>query len=92
MHSVYWDVAVLLFVGSTSYTYAGPLHAQCKVEWYGGIFLFFFFLLMFHMAFQFYCAFIAVLDNEKKSDENYTFFFFFTLPYPINWKISQNKL
>lgn len=34
MHSVYWVIAVLLAVGSSEICYAGPLHAQCKVEWY----------------------------------------------------------
>lgn len=34
MHSVYWIIAVLLAVGSSEICYAGPLHAQCKVEWY----------------------------------------------------------
>uniref|UniRef100_A0A3B4F4E7 Uncharacterized protein n=1 Tax=Pundamilia nyererei TaxID=303518 RepID=A0A3B4F4E7_9CICH len=37
MHSVYWVIAVLLAVGSSEICYAGPLHAQCKVEWYFGI-------------------------------------------------------
>lgn len=34
MHSVCWFLAVLLAVDTSVLCCAGPLHAQCKVEWY----------------------------------------------------------
>uniref|UniRef100_A0A3B5AYH1 Uncharacterized protein n=1 Tax=Stegastes partitus TaxID=144197 RepID=A0A3B5AYH1_9TELE len=37
MHLVHWILAGLLAVGSSRLCGAGPLHAQCKVEWYVGI-------------------------------------------------------
>ncbi|XP_056220619.1 uncharacterized protein LOC130161380 isoform X2 [Seriola aureovittata] len=37
MHPVHWFLAVFLAVGASELCCAGPLHAQCKVEWYFGI-------------------------------------------------------
>ncbi|XP_041823417.1 uncharacterized protein LOC121628459 isoform X2 [Melanotaenia boesemani] len=37
MHPVCWAFAAALVVGSSGFCCAGPLHAQCKVEWYFGI-------------------------------------------------------
>ncbi|XP_037829000.1 uncharacterized protein LOC119616621 isoform X2 [Kryptolebias marmoratus] len=37
MHSVCWILAVFLTIGPHEFSGAGPLHAQCKVEWYFGI-------------------------------------------------------
>ncbi|XP_070709513.1 uncharacterized protein [Pempheris klunzingeri] len=37
MHPGRWFLAVLLAVGTSEPCCAGPLHAQCRVEWYFGI-------------------------------------------------------
>ncbi|XP_054593644.2 uncharacterized protein [Nothobranchius furzeri] len=37
MHVLHWVFLGLLAVGSHEFCCAGPLHAQCKVEWYFGI-------------------------------------------------------
>ncbi|XP_068160630.1 uncharacterized protein [Antennarius striatus] len=37
MHPVHLFIAFLLAFGTSGYCSAGPLHAQCKVEWYFGI-------------------------------------------------------
>lgn len=33
MHPVHWFLALLLAAEASELSYAGPLHAQCKVEW-----------------------------------------------------------
>ncbi|XP_069369030.1 uncharacterized protein [Paralichthys olivaceus] len=37
MHPAHKLLSVLLLVGASEFCSAGPLHAQCKVEWYFGI-------------------------------------------------------
>ena len=40
MYPVGWFLAVFLAVSTSQLCCAGPLHAQCKVEWYAFIFVF----------------------------------------------------
>uniref|UniRef100_A0A3P8WSV5 Uncharacterized protein n=1 Tax=Cynoglossus semilaevis TaxID=244447 RepID=A0A3P8WSV5_CYNSE len=37
INPVVWWCALFLLVGSSGLCFAGPLHAQCKVDWYFGI-------------------------------------------------------
>uniref|UniRef100_A0A3B5KYY7 Uncharacterized protein n=1 Tax=Xiphophorus couchianus TaxID=32473 RepID=A0A3B5KYY7_9TELE len=37
MHLVHWAFTALLGIGSFGFCYAGPIHAECKVDWYFGI-------------------------------------------------------
>jgi len=39
MRAERWLAALLLTVGSAGFCCAGPLHAQCQVEWYVGFIL-----------------------------------------------------
>ena len=54
MYPVGWFLAVFLAIATSQLCCAGPLHAQCKVEWYAFIFVFVIIYLFIYCCFADY--------------------------------------
>lgn len=63
MHPVRWFFAALLAAGTSELCCAGPLHAQCKVEWYA---LFLLYILSDVLCLIFITKKYLILHNSAK--------------------------